>query len=47
MKVKELKKLLNTLPDSAEVIVSEKIDRGGHIQRYNIGKIHENYGNCW
>lgn len=47
MKVKELKEILNTLPDEAEVIVSEKISRGGNIQRCKIGIIHKDCGDYW
>ena len=41
MNVAELKELLNTLPDDAEVIVSEKFGRGGAIQDYRIGELNE------
>lgn len=41
MNVKELKELLNTLPDDATVIVSEKYGRGGPIQGHLIGELSE------
>ena len=39
MNVKELKEILNGLPDDATVIVSEKFGRGGGIQDYLLGKL--------
>ena len=39
MNVKELKEILNGLPDDATVIVSEKYGRGGNAQGYTIGKL--------
>jgi hypothetical protein len=41
MNVKELKELLNTLPDDATVVVSEKFGRGGPIQGHLIGELSE------
>lgn len=41
--VKQLKELLNTLPDDAVVIVSEKFGRGGPMQDYIIGKVDDSY----
>lgn len=43
MNVKELKEILNGLPDDAQVIVSEKFGRGGHIQDYCIGELVDDY----
>lgn len=39
MNVKELKEILAHLPDDAQVIVSEKTGRGGHVQEYIVGKL--------
>lgn len=44
MNVKELKEILNGLPDDATVIVSEKYGRGGHIQGRIIGELKDD---CW